>query len=153
MQEFLNVTKALANENRVRVLLFLRGGEPCVCAIIEMLGLAPSTASKHLAILQQAGLVESRKVGRWIYYRLADEATSPCARQAAGVDTRVPGEGPAGPRGPAAGQDRPQNEPGRTLPALSLLRHCYGRPGGKRGPDRHPHDQAVLLLWHASSQQ
>ena len=82
MQEFLNVTKALANENRVRVLLFLRGGEPCVCAIIEMLGLAPSTASKHLAILQQACLIESRKEGRWVYYRLADQEGSTCALEA-----------------------------------------------------------------------
>lgn len=70
MREFMNITKALADENRVRMLLALRGGELCVCQITELFGLAPSTISKHLSILYQAGLTESRKEGRWIYYRL-----------------------------------------------------------------------------------
>ena len=82
MQEFMAVTKALADENRVRVLLFLGGGELCVCQIVEMLGLAPSTVSKHMAILHQAGLVESRKEGRWMYYRLAGRGAPPCVREA-----------------------------------------------------------------------
>ena len=46
--------------------------------MIEMLGLAPSTVSKHMAVLYQAGLVESRKEGRWIYYRLAAKDGDPC---------------------------------------------------------------------------
>lgn len=66
----MNLTKALADENRVRTLLALRQGELCVCQITELFGLAPSTVSKHLSILLQAGLVESRKDGRWIYYKL-----------------------------------------------------------------------------------
>ena len=70
MKEFMAIAKALADENRVRVLMFLRGGELCVCQIMEMLGLAPSTVSKHLTVLYQAGLLESRKDGRWNYYRL-----------------------------------------------------------------------------------
>jgi len=82
MKEFMSVAKALADENRVRTLLFLRGGELCVCQIIEMLGLAPSTVSKHMAVLHQAGLVESRKEGRWIYYCLAERGASPCVREA-----------------------------------------------------------------------
>jgi len=53
--------------------MMLSGGELCACQIIEMLGLAPSTVSKHMSILRQAGLVETRKEGRWIYYRLAEE--------------------------------------------------------------------------------
>ncbi|HRT64798.1 MAG TPA: metalloregulator ArsR/SmtB family transcription factor [Candidatus Hydrogenedentes bacterium] len=73
MRDFLNITKALADESRVRVLMFLRSGELCVCQIIEMLGLAPSTVSKHMAILVQAGLVERRKNGKWHYYRLSGE--------------------------------------------------------------------------------
>lgn len=76
MREFMSIAKALADENRVRTLMFLSGGELCVCQIIEMLGLAPSTVSKHLTILRQAGLIESRKDGRWIYYRLADRGAS-----------------------------------------------------------------------------
>ena len=70
MRRLIAITKALADENRVRILMFLRHGELCVCRIIDMLQLAPSTVSKHLAILQQAGLVESRKAERWRYYRL-----------------------------------------------------------------------------------
>ncbi len=72
MIEILNITKALSDENRIRALMMLKGGELCVCQIIEMLGLAPSTVSKHMSILRQAGLVETRKEERWIYYRLAD---------------------------------------------------------------------------------
>ena len=72
MRDLLRVTKALADANRVRVLMALRGGELCACQITELFGLAPSTMSKHLSILYQAGLVESRKDGRWIYFRLAD---------------------------------------------------------------------------------
>jgi DNA-binding transcriptional ArsR family regulator len=79
MLEILNITKALSDENRVRALMMLVGGELCVCQIIEMLGLAPSTVSKHMSILRQAGLVETRKESRWIYYRLADrEAQTVC---------------------------------------------------------------------------
>lgn len=70
MRTFMNITKALSDENRVRTLLALRNGELCVCQITELLGLAPSTISKHLSILYQAGLLESRKEGRWIYYQL-----------------------------------------------------------------------------------
>jgi ArsR family transcriptional regulator len=72
MFEFLNITKALAEENRVRILLALEVEELCVCQIIELLELAPSTVSKHMSVLRQARLVESRKDGRWMFYRLAD---------------------------------------------------------------------------------
>lgn len=82
MKEFMSVAKALADENRVRVLMFLHEGELCVCQIVEMLGLAPSTVSKHMAILHQAGLVESRKEGRWMYYRLAARGAPPRVRDA-----------------------------------------------------------------------
>ncbi len=71
MRELLNITKALSDSNRVRALMFLRDGELCLCQIIEMLGLSYSTVSKHMTILYQAGLVESRKEGRWNYYRLS----------------------------------------------------------------------------------
>ena len=70
MKRYLAVTKALSDPNRVRLLCAMRGGELCVCQLIELLGLAPSTVSKHLSILTQAELLESRKQGRWVYYRL-----------------------------------------------------------------------------------
>jgi DNA-binding transcriptional ArsR family regulator len=74
MFEFMNITKALADENRVRILMALNGrGELCVCQLIDMLQLAPSTVSKHLFILRNARLILGRKEGRWMYYRLNTE--------------------------------------------------------------------------------
>lgn len=73
MQVFMNITKALSDQNRVRALLALKGRELCVCQIIELLGLAPSTVSKHMSVLRNAGLVVSRKEGLWMYYRLPED--------------------------------------------------------------------------------
>lgn len=77
MQDFMYITKALADESRVRTIMALKNDELCVCQIIELLELAPSTVSKHMAILRQARLVEGRKSGRWIRYRRADAAVNP----------------------------------------------------------------------------
>ena len=71
MRDLMAVVKALADENRVRAVIALGKGELCVCQIVELLELAPSTVSKHMAILKQARLVDSRKDGRWMHYRLA----------------------------------------------------------------------------------
>jgi ArsR family transcriptional regulator len=64
--------KALGDETRIRAVLALQDNELCVCQIVELLELAPSTISKHLQILKEAGLVESRKNGRWVHYRLSE---------------------------------------------------------------------------------
>ncbi|HUV30572.1 MAG TPA: metalloregulator ArsR/SmtB family transcription factor [Acidobacteriota bacterium] len=66
-----NLFRALGDESRLRAVLVLRRHELCVCQIVELLGLAPSTVSKHLAILREAGLIEARKMGRWVHYRTA----------------------------------------------------------------------------------
>ena len=91
MRQFMNITKALSDESRVRVLLALRGGELCVCQLIDMLGLAPSTVSKHMTILAQADLIVCRKDGRWHYYRLpgAQEAEPPIRAALAWLDTTI----------------------------------------------------------------
>ncbi len=73
MLDFINITKALSDENRVRALMMLAGGELCVCQLIEMLDLAPSTVSKHMSRLRQARLVQAHKEGKWMYYSLPDE--------------------------------------------------------------------------------
>ena len=72
MGGFTSIAKALSDQNRARALMMLSEGELCVCQLIEILALAPSTVSKHMSILFQAGLVNARKQGRWNYYRLAD---------------------------------------------------------------------------------
>src|ERR1019366_8422177 len=82
MREFMAVARALGDENRVRMLLALQGGELCVCQITELFGLAASTTSKHLSILYQAGLLDSRKQGRWMYYSLPGKAAPAAAREA-----------------------------------------------------------------------
>jgi len=82
MREFMYITKALADATRVRILMALRGGELCVCQITELFGMAPSTVSKHLSILFQAGLVQSRKADRWVYYRLPGREADSTVRDA-----------------------------------------------------------------------
>ena len=71
MRHLVRTTKALADESRIRILGALQGRELCVCQLIELLGLAPSTVSKHLSILRNARLIDSRKQSRWMFYRLA----------------------------------------------------------------------------------
>ena len=66
--------KALSNPARLRIVAMLRGGELCACQIQAVLGLAPSTVSRHVAELRDAGLVTERKDGRWVYFRLAPGA-------------------------------------------------------------------------------
>jgi DNA-binding transcriptional ArsR family regulator len=72
MRHFMQITRALSDENRVRILSFLTHSELCLCQIIELLKLSPSTVSKHMSVLIQAGLVDIRKEGRWHYYRLPE---------------------------------------------------------------------------------
>ena len=74
--------KALGDPHRLRAVLALEGGELCVCQLIELLGLSPSTVSKHMSILAQAGLVRHRKEGRWVHYRIDEKESPPEARQA-----------------------------------------------------------------------
>ena len=76
MRQFMAITKALADATRVRMLLALGTRELCVCQLIELVGFAPSTVSKHMSILRESRLVESRKEGRWVYYRLAESDAS-----------------------------------------------------------------------------
>ena len=77
-----NILKALSDRNRARIVMSLRRGRLCVCQIIELLQLAPSTVSKHLYILKQAGLIEADKNGRWIYYRLPKDSDSRAVQNA-----------------------------------------------------------------------
>ncbi|MGA1236098.1 MAG: ArsR/SmtB family transcription factor [Limisphaerales bacterium] len=82
MREFMNITKALSDPTRIRVLLALRERELCACQITELFGLAQSTMSKHFYLLKQAGLVDCRKEGRWVYYALPGGAASSVVREA-----------------------------------------------------------------------
>lgn len=70
MNEILKAAKALGDRNRLLALKALEGRELCVCEIIALLRLAPSTVSKHMSILADAQLVLGRKQGKWMHYRL-----------------------------------------------------------------------------------
>ncbi len=77
MQTTLDIMKALSDKNRTRVVAALwRFDELCACQITELLQVSGATASRHLGVLQKNGLVESRKEGRWVYYKLAKPSGS-----------------------------------------------------------------------------
>lgn len=80
MKIFIRVMKALSEPNRVRMLKLLGHGELCVCELQSLLGVAQSTVSKHLKILEDAGLVTFRKEGLWIIYRLTQGEESEYAK-------------------------------------------------------------------------
>lgn len=65
-----NVFKALSDPNRLRILKMLQIRDLCVCEITDVLGLAPSTVSKHLSVLRDAGFINEEKDGKWVNYRL-----------------------------------------------------------------------------------
>ncbi len=69
--------KAVADPTRVRILKMLEAGELCVCQIIAVLALSPSTVSKHLFLLKSAGLVNDRKEKKWVHYSLDRESDDP----------------------------------------------------------------------------
>jgi len=77
MKQFIKVMKALSDPNRVKMMKILESRHLCVCEIKKSIGIAQSTASKHLKILEDAGLVTSFKDGLWVNYSLADGSDSP----------------------------------------------------------------------------
>lgn len=79
MNDFIKVMKALSDPGRVKVIKMLQRRTLCVCEIQAALGIAQSSASKHLKILEEAGLIVASKDGLWVNYRLADGAKSPYA--------------------------------------------------------------------------
>jgi len=83
VERFTDIARALADRTRVRIVMMLdrAGDELCLCQIIEVLGLAPSTVSQHLAALYRAGLVVRRKEGRWHFFQLP-AAPDPVVRDA-----------------------------------------------------------------------
>ncbi|MHC1753277.1 ArsR/SmtB family transcription factor [Humidesulfovibrio sp.] len=78
MQDFTRVMKALSDTSRVKVVRMLEQREMCACEIVDLLGLAQPTVSRHLRVLQDAGLILGRKEGVWVYYRLPEVPESAC---------------------------------------------------------------------------
>ncbi len=79
MKAFLKVMKALSDPSRVKIIKMLQRRVMCVCEIRTALEVAQSTASKHLKILEDAGLITHYKDGLWVNYALTDGSSSPYA--------------------------------------------------------------------------
>ena len=76
MQNEIQLFKALSDGTRLRmVLLLLNNGELCVCDLMEAMQIPQSTASRHLALLRNAGFVEGERRGTWMYYRVVEDQT------------------------------------------------------------------------------
>ena len=73
MKQLIRVMKALSDPSRVKVMKMLEAKPLCVCEITEILGLAQSTVSKHLKILEDAGFIDSWKEGSWVIYRISED--------------------------------------------------------------------------------
>lgn len=81
LKKTLRITKAVSDGNRLRVLMALaHQKELCACHISELLRVSPPTVSRHMNILETAGLVTARKDSRWVHYRLSDETREPAMR-------------------------------------------------------------------------
>jgi ArsR family transcriptional regulator len=79
MKDFIKVMKALSDPNRVKLLKILQERGMCVCEIQTAIGIAQPTVSKHLKVLEDAGLVRHEKDGLWVNYYITDGRTSPYA--------------------------------------------------------------------------
>lgn len=72
-KEIATIFKAFCDENRIRILLLLLGGEKCACLLLEEMNITQPTLSHHMKILCDSGIVVGRKDGKWIHYSLSDE--------------------------------------------------------------------------------
>ena len=73
LEALTTVYAALADPTRLRILSLLGDGEICVCHIHASLDVPQPTASRHLAYLRKSGLVEARREGIWMHYRMAPQ--------------------------------------------------------------------------------
>jgi ArsR family transcriptional regulator len=77
--------RALGDDMRLRIVALLTHGELCVCHLQEALRLTQPTVSRHMAVLRNAGVVEARRVGSWVHYRLARQDDPIARRQLASL--------------------------------------------------------------------
>jgi ArsR family transcriptional regulator len=78
MKSFIKIMKALSDPNRIKIIKLLQHKSGmCVCELKSLLHIAQPTVSKHLKILEEAGLVEYRKAGLWVNYSLVKGSTNP----------------------------------------------------------------------------
>ena len=86
LAQIVRLHKAIGHPVRLRLLSMLRSGPLCVCQMTAVVGLAASTISEHLSELRGAGLVAEKKEGRWVEYRLSENATARAVLDAVWID-------------------------------------------------------------------
>ena len=74
MKDVVRIFKALADPTRLRIMILLRRRELCVCELMYILEMEQSRVSHHMRVLREAGIAEDVREGRWIIYRLPDQA-------------------------------------------------------------------------------
>ena len=96
MRPLASVFKALSDETRLSMLgLLLREGELCVCDFVEVLSVTQSKASRHLRYLVNAGLLQDRRAGLWVYFRIAEQPGAVQAAVLKSLRAYLPGQVPA----------------------------------------------------------
>lgn len=73
MESEIKLLKAMADETRIRILQYLMNGEQCACNIVPFIGKAQPTVSQHLKILVEAGILDVRRDGTWMKYKIRDD--------------------------------------------------------------------------------
>ena len=90
------IFKALSDENRLKILELLRGGERCACKLLEEMGIGQSTLSHHMRILCASGVVVGRREGKWVHYSISEEGRE----RVKGLIEQVAGRAPKGGEAP-----------------------------------------------------
>ena len=125
MRDLELVLKATGDPTRTRILKLLESGGLCVCQVQAVLGLAPSTVSKHLTVLKMAGLVTDQRNGKWIEYAVATDVRNPYVKPILAM-LRGPLD-----RDPAIMADRQRLRRVRNIPLTEL---CEIKPGKTSPP-------------------
>ena len=84
------IFKAFCDENRVRILNLLRGGEKCACRLLEELSISQPTLSHHMKILCDSGIVVGRKEGKWMHYRVSGPGVQTAMEYLRGLTDAMP---------------------------------------------------------------
>ena len=90
------IFKAFCDENRLKMLGLLRGGEKCACKLLEEMGIGQSTLSHHMRILCASGVVVGRREGKWVHYSISEEGRE----RVKGLIEQVAGRAPKGGEAP-----------------------------------------------------
>ncbi|WP_110942666.1 ArsR/SmtB family transcription factor [Geosporobacter subterraneus] len=92
MKDYVELFKALSDENRLKILCMLACGELCACDIQDSLELTQPTISHHMKILQQVGLIEVEKRGKWAFYSIRQDQVDQLCDFIKSVTSEAPGK-------------------------------------------------------------